>query len=407
MYQTATVKVVYENKSGEGSKPLKIRVTYKRIPRTYPTGSELKLTKDEWARPNTKKVKDAIADIEPKRQIALKLVEELGDEFTFEAFSKRYNREAFGRYETRLDIQHVFDCYKDDKSRSRALSQGSITDYQTAVNWVKDFRPKAQINDFSKEFINMLQEHIVDRKPNVSVNTLKLYLRELKALYNYAVSKEWIKDNKPFEKMGLQCKRRQNIGLPLEDVKKIWEYQSDDKLAMLGRDFFILSIELNGNYLSDALSLKNRNLSEDNLLTFTRRKTQKAGIEIKVQMTKQGLDLLRKYGKIDPSKPNEYILPMLAGNLTPKQIDSRIHDFTKKVNAGLKIVCEQQGIPHVKCGQARHTYASLCVENGRSIYEIQQDLGHGNIVTTQGYLNKLSSLSINRAKQLKESWMDF
>ena len=402
MYQKATVAVVYENKSGEGSKPLKIRVTFNRSPRTYPTGSTLKLTKEEWKRQGTKKVKDALADVEIARMKACKIVDDMGADFTFEEFSERYNRDVFGKYNTQLDMQYIFDSYVEDKSRSRTLSQGSITDYQTAVNWVLDYKPRARIQDITKEFVNRLEAHIRARKPDVRENTLRLYYRELKALYNYAVSKEWIKDNKPFGNRSLQCTRRKNIGLSVETVQKIKEYQSDDKLAMLGRDFFLLSCELNGNYISDALSLKNRNLSNGNILTFTRRKTRKAGIEIKIELTEQALELLRKYGKIDPNKPDEYILPILAGAKDPKQEDNRIHDFIRKVNDGLAIVCEQQGIPIVKSGQARHTYASLVCENGRSIYEIQADLGHGNVLTTQGYLNSISTESIERAKQLKE-----
>ena len=111
MYQKATVAVVYENKSGEGSKPLKIRVTYNRSPRTYPTGSTLKLTKEEWKRQGTKKVKDALADVEIARMKACKIVDDMGVDFTFEEFSERYNRDVFGKYNTQLDMQYIFDSY--------------------------------------------------------------------------------------------------------------------------------------------------------------------------------------------------------------------------------------------------------------------------------------------------------
>lgn len=43
------------------------------------------------------------------------------------------------------------------------------------------------------------------------------------------------------------------------------------------------------------------------------------------------------------------------------------------------------GLPDVRLHDLRHTFASLLINNGRSIYEVQKLLGHTQIKTTQRY----------------------
>jgi site-specific recombinase XerD len=46
---------------------------------------------------------------------------------------------------------------------------------------------------------------------------------------------------------------------------------------------------------------------------------------------------------------------------------------------------KRAGLPDVRLHDLRHTFASLLINNGRSIYEVQRLLGHTQIKTTQRY----------------------
>jgi integrase len=46
---------------------------------------------------------------------------------------------------------------------------------------------------------------------------------------------------------------------------------------------------------------------------------------------------------------------------------------------------KKAGIPDVRIHDLRHNFASLLVNNGRSLYEVQKLLGHADISTTQRY----------------------
>ena len=91
-----------------GKCPVKIRVTYRRDRRYYPTGKDLTL--DEWEGLTTTKVRALVAvrkDIESSYQIVRGVVEELARDgiFSFDSLNKRLKRSgvdtlnrAFGSY---------------------------------------------------------------------------------------------------------------------------------------------------------------------------------------------------------------------------------------------------------------------------------------------------------------------
>ena len=54
------------------------------------------------------------------------------------------------------------------------------------------------------------------------------------------------------------------------------------------------------------------------------------------------------------------------------------------------------GLPHLRIHDLRHSYASFLVNGGRTLYEVQQILGHSNPVVTQRYAH-LSSKSLQEA----------
>lgn len=57
---------------------------------------------------------------------------------------------------------------------------------------------------------------------------------------------------------------------------------------------------------------------------------------------------------------------------------------------------KQAGLPHLRAHDLRHQYASLLVNAGRSLYEVQQVLGHSDPSVTTRYAH-LSSKSLQDA----------
>ncbi len=57
---------------------------------------------------------------------------------------------------------------------------------------------------------------------------------------------------------------------------------------------------------------------------------------------------------------------------------------------------KKAGLPHLRIHDLRHQYASFLVNNGRTLYEVQQILGHSGPIVTQRYAH-LSSKSLQDA----------
>jgi site-specific recombinase XerD len=56
------------------------------------------------------------------------------------------------------------------------------------------------------------------------------------------------------------------------------------------------------------------------------------------------------------------------------------------------------GLPHLRCHDLRHQYASFLVNSGRTLYEVQQILGHSDPTVTQRYAH-LSTKSLQEAAE--------
>ena len=174
---------------------------------------------------------------------------------------------------------------------------------------------------------------------------------------------------------------------------------------MFGRDMFVLSFELNGHYMSDIIRLKNKNVTKTEkgwLLQFIRQKTKRNAITISLFLTDEAIRIIEKYGHLDLSRPNDYIFPWLCNAQTERQINDRIHSINDRANTGLRIITEELELPHITMAQARHTSATLQSDCGLTIQDIQMNMGHNNVKTTQGYINSLRTSAMQRTKAIKE-----
>lgn len=403
----ATVQIVRNNSQtsskGEGDRRvLKIRVTHNRLPRTYSANGKIKITAEEFKNKRLKNYKMAYEEVLPAYNIACELVEKLGNDFSFDTFGRLYYYHLNGKYRCGdFRISVVLEEYL--KKTEKSFKTRKI--YNAAVNWVLRYDKNTSMEHIDKKFVDRFAAFIRKESEGIHENTVRLYFRHLKALYNYAVSQKYIEDKHPFKGMKLSSTRKMNSGLSLDSIKKIFAYHSDDKLAQFARDFFVLSFELNGHYYSDILRLRNRNFRRgaDGLeVKFIRHKTMKAGIEVTIALTDYAVELFNKYGRINLSKPNDYILPYLNNVETEAQEVDRITTMNAKINDGLRIVADDLGMEHFTISQARHTYATIRIEKGANLTDVQAEMGHSSYETTRGYVNMLNREAMRESKELKE-----
>ncbi|MCQ2345644.1 MAG: site-specific integrase [Paludibacteraceae bacterium] len=403
MRNEATVYVIYKNRTKNPTAPLNLRVTFAGNPRIYSTNSGEQFTDKEFKELQTsvkKGRKHYPHSVEKAKKIAEDIVKQLGADFSFDTFTERYRRQLYGNYAGTESLQSVFDWYVSQHKRGLAIH--TLNDYQAAVNWAKRCKSDVKVGDITCEFVKKL-DNLLESEGR-AINTKKIYFRELKAIYMFAVKKGLVVDTKPFEGRSLTSTRKTNIGLSGDDFRKIVNYNGNDKLIQFGRDMFVLSFLCNGNYLSDVLRIKNKNIDERGMVRFCREKTKDTGLEICFLLTDNAREIFNRYGELNKDNPNEYVLPFLRGKSASQQ-QIIVHDINRRVRKGLARLCQELKLGKVTVKQARNTYASLAFASHRSPREIQADLGHTQIQTTIGYINSISSQSLETGKDIKEQYV--
>ncbi len=401
MKGTATAKLALENRGSNPKQPVKIRVTFGRDHRLYSTGHTGLLTKEEFANDKLKITKKAIENSAKALGIAQQIINNLGRDFSFREFTRLYKEQLHGKKKDNSLFSNIAEAYMSNKD----LRNKTKDSYTTACRWLEKYRPSARIDDINAVFISDLASFIQKENKkqgrDTSPNTISMYMRNLRCIYNYGVQKNGLSDKKPFQEINTTSKRRLNYSLTEEELKTFISYSPANNLEEFGKDFFLLSLFLSGINIGDVLRLKNKNIRND-IVCFKRNKTIKTGIETKIPLTSSAKALLNKYGSIDPAKPEDRILPYLMNCETESAIENKIHDIIKKTNRGLKLISKSLGINQITSYVARHTFATLSVGH-LDIVEIQKGLGHVSSKTTELYIDSITTKTINKTRDFLEN----
>lgn len=106
-----------------------------------------------------------------------------------------------------------------------------------------------------------------------------------------------------------------------------------------------------------------------------------------------------KSGKVRAVPLNDSALQVLRG-LDTEEGYLFVNPETDKpyttIHRGWDLIRQAAGLPHLRLHDLRHQYASLLVNSGRTLYEVQQILGHSDPTVTQRYAH-LSTRALQEA----------
>lgn len=406
MEPRATISLILDPQSREPEKLLKIRITFNRQPRRYSSGCKIKLTEEQFNNDKLKITKQAKEQCQRAVNIATEIVNELGADFSFPAFTKEYKLRSSGK---KKDMT-LFCSIAEDYLNTQGLKNKTIAVYNTAINWVRKYDEHLKINnitsDLVAEWIDFVKkEHKQNHGKELSENTIRNYLRSLRTIFNYAIEQGKATSKNPFsciKGQPLSSIPRVKIALDEYELARFIDYTPQNNAECFAKDFFLLTIQLSGMNLGDILSLKNKNIKGE-YLEFRRKKTLKSGLITTIPLTNEARLILENYGHIDSSMPDDYILPYLAPCNTERSIDNKIHDIDKKLNNGLNSICQKLGLKKITTYAARHTYASFAQSAGMTAEHIQKFLGHTSSRTTQVYLSSLTKSVHQKNRELLDS----
>ncbi|MGN6399982.1 MAG: phage integrase SAM-like domain-containing protein [Flavisolibacter sp.] len=417
----ATVSLLLDTRREKKNKtyPVKLSVYFEGDKRRYKTGhdvSEVEWTKLYGANLRDDDLKLLKRKLNAKKEKAESLIDKM-ESFTFEEFEELFFREKKVRQSS--DLKTLFDDYIEILEKAGRIGSASI--YRTTLNSLLDYKPKIKASDVTKNFLEDYEQHllhavhrpsskskskIIDFPKGISPTTIGIYMRQLRAIINIAISKGLLSQDKyPFKGYSIPSSRNVKKALQAQHIKKLLQYKTDDGEKQKAIDFWLFSYISNGINFTDICCLVPSDIKGE-FFSFYRAKTMNTRKRdkrpIKVPLTAETKAIIQKWRSTEPKNP--YLFPILKHGLTPKQKKYKIQDFIWKVNRQMNAIAVEIGFEG-KIGTyvARHSHSTILKRQGVSTEFIKENLGHASVVTTENYLDDFEDdVKLEYARKLTE-----
>jgi len=165
----------------------------------------------------------------------------------------------------------------------------------------------------------------------------------------------------------------------LEKLLKVLKSGTERNLTVRMIALFLLST---GARLNEALQAKWKDVDRDNKVWRIPAMTSKSKKVRSVPLNASAIEVL---DRLDTEDEFEWLFV----NRKTRKPYVTIHKVWERLRA-------EAGLPQLRIHDLRHQYASFLVNSGRTLYEVQQILGHSDPTITQRYAH-LSSRSLQDA----------
>jgi site-specific recombinase XerD len=254
-------------------------------------------------------------------------------------------------------------------------AEGTYTRYKTSLDHITRFvNHKYKTSDIFIHDLNnafaAAYEFYLKTVRNCSTNTTSKYIKNLKTVLNFAVSRGYISNN-PIQNYKAKLQRIEKEFLTEKEIQTIESKKIDNERLDEARDVFIFCCYTGLSY-SDSAKLSNHNIvigiNGKKQIHIKRTKTDVAA---NIPLLPKALAIIEKY--------KEHESCIYSGKLLPIKSNQKQNAYLKEIATLAE--CTKKLTTHT----ARHTFATLMLTKGVSIETVSSMLGHTNIKTTQIY----------------------
>lgn len=381
--------------------PIKLTIYFDGHKKRYSTG--ISVTEIQWEKLNSKvskekSVKEIKDNLEAIIGKAKTIIKNDIPEFSFEAFERLYKSR-------KSDLNNVFISHSNYIDRLKEENRlGSAFSFKSSLYSLKEFVNKEELrfDEITVDFLRKYEKYMLAK--GKSLTTVGVYLRNLRTLFNQAISNNIVKESKyPFGKTKYQIPSGVNVKKALEknDIIKIFKYEAEDmSYEALAKDIWIFSYLCSGINICDILRLKDENLVETRII-FIRKKTSGSSRRnhLKPVLVRRNpaINAIIKKWRTLPSNSGPHIFPILNGVEDQEKEYLIIKQFTKLVNKHMNKIAKEVGIDKkVTTYTARHSFATILKRAGAPIEYISESLGHSNLKVTENYLDSFDDDTIDK-----------
>lgn len=378
-------------KKATGKCSIKLKVTHNRKRKYYTTGVELLPDEYEKVMYSKRLSKDARlirTKLDVFKNKAEKVLREIKI-FTFDRFEEAY----FESRDVNQDVSFAYDKRISELRENDKI--GTAITYECAKNSILTFKPHLTFAEITPTFLNKYHKWMIDSSK--SVTTISIYLRSLRALYNsQSIDKTLYPFGRGKQKYNIPAAKNTKKALTMDEVAKIYNYETDHKTEEMARDYWMFLYLCNGMNVKDMCLLKWDNINK-NILTYHRSKTSSTKSEsnmIRVAVKSETKSIIQKWS-VRSIDGNAFVFPHINQEMSAEQQRKVYQQLTKIINKYIQRIAKKLEIPqHITTYSARHSFATVLKRSGADISMISDLLGHSDLKVTQNYLDSFEDEQI-------------
>lgn len=339
-------------------------------------GTGVKLYSDQWD--ERKKVINSMQMLELNRSLDEQI--RIIQDWVNELIRKRepFDFEKLERFIKFSNKSENFIEFIERRIEERQdITESTKKTHRTFSESLRLFERITYFSDLTKENITIYDDWLHEK--GYSQPTVHNYHKRMKRYINEAIKFELI-DKDPYSGLHFERGKHQIRKYLTEDeLKKIIEAEIPSKTVRQVRDLFVFQAYTGISYADLAKFDFKKDIAKKNgkmVIHDVRQKTEETYF---IVLLSPALEVLERY---------KFILPVISN---------------QQYNLRLKIVADYAKIDkNLTVHMARHTFATMCLNNGVKIENVSKMLGHSNIKTTQEYAKVLNS-EVEKSFDLLES----
>lgn len=281
----------------------------------------------------------------------------------------------------RLDFFELWQEYIDHIDGIQA--PGSVTNMIYERKKMMRFKKQLDIHELNMDFITRYEKYLRSKLVNGS-NTIQKSIKRIHVVLNYLVRNKTIEEN-PIKGFHVKGEASKRIYITHEELSAFEDLKNKpilkDQALQNVYNCFLFSCYTGLRY-RDIKDLKHENIIHSRDGSHIDIIMQKTKEQVVVPLTPKALDLIKK------DRPKNELVFKTYG--------------TQKINSLLReLIAEAKISKHISFHCARHTFATVAVNNSIPIEVVQKLLGHNSIKTTQIYSKIMNKTLFNEMEKMK------
>ena len=371
--------------------PVKLRITYDRKRKYYILDKQY-YTVDEYEKiinpENRGKNKEKRKEFEAVDNRAIKIIDEVLNDFSFDAFEREY----LDHKKKDTSIQSYFEDKAKELDKENKIQTATL--YRATIKSLLNFDSKITFQKITPKFLKKYEKNMIENEH--SYTTIGMYLRNLKHIINRGIKDRLINEY-PFgqdkDKYTIPVGKNTKKALTITDIEKLFKYKPVNRNEYLALNYWLFSYLCNGMNMVDLANLKYKNIRDGNI-EFIRQKTKDTTKEIpiiQVLLLPEVEQIINSLGN-ESKEPNNYIFPIFKDEYSAIEKHNRLKQHIKNTNKYIRRIAKNIGInQNITTYWARHSYSTILKRSGAPIEFISEQLGHQSTQVTQSYLDSFEN----------------